>query len=355
MKIAVLAGDGIGPEIVAEALKVLAVFQREGVALELESALVGGAAVDVGGDPLPATTLRLCEASDAVLFGAIGGPQYDTLPRHQRPERGLLRLRKAMDLFANFRPAQVFPELASASTLRPEVVSGLDILIVRELTGDIYFGEPRGIRTNAAGEREGFNTMVYSESEIRRVAHWGFQAAQRRQRRLCSVDKMNVLESTQLWRDVVTEVAVEYPEVTLSHMLVDNAAMQLVRNPRQFDVMVTGNIFGDILSDEASMLTGSIGMLPSASLNARKQGLYEPIHGSAPDIAGQGKANPLAQILSAGMMFRYSLDRPDLADRIEGAVRRVLAQGLRTADIAQAGEAVVSTTAMGDAVVAALQ
>lgn len=355
MKIAVLAGDGIGPEIVAEALKVLAVFQREGVAMELESALVGGAAVDAYGDPLPATTLRLCEASDAVLFGSIGGPQYDTLPRHQRPERGLLRLRKAMDLFANLRPAQVFPELASASTLRPEVVSGLDILIVRELTGDIYFGEPRGIRTNAAGEREGFNTMVYSESEIRRVAHWGFQAAQRRQRRLCSVDKMNVLESTQLWRDVVTEVAVEYPEVTLSHMLVDNAAMQLVRNPRQFDVMVTGNIFGDILSDEASMLTGSIGMLPSASLNARQQGLYEPIHGSAPDIAGQGKANPLAQILSAGMMFRYSLDRPDLADRIEAAVRRVLAQGLRTADIAQAGEAVVSTAAMGDAVVAALQ
>ncbi|MDA8416199.1 MAG: 3-isopropylmalate dehydrogenase [Betaproteobacteria bacterium] len=355
MKIAVLAGDGIGPEIVAEALKVLSVFQREGVDMELESALVGGAAVDAVGDPLPATTLHQCEVADAVLFGAIGGPQYDTLPRHQRPERGLLRLRKALDLFANLRPAQVFPELAAASTLRPEVVSGLDILIIRELTGDIYFGEPRGIRTNAAGEREGFNTMVYAESEIRRVAHWGFQAAQRRQKRLCSVDKMNVLESTQLWRDVVTEVAVEYPDVVLSHMLVDNAAMQLVRNPRQFDVIVTGNIFGDILSDEASMLTGSIGMLPSASLNARGQGLYEPIHGSAPDIAGQGKANPLAQILSVAMMFRYSLERPDLADRIEAAVRQVLAQGLRTADIAQAGEAVVSTSVMGDAVVAVLQ
>ena len=354
MKIAVLAGDGIGPEIVAEALKVLDKLRGEGLVLETESALVGGAAVDEGGDPLPATTLRLCEAADAVLFGAIGGPQYDTLPRHQRPERGLLRLRKAMDLFANLRPAQVFPELAAASTLRPEVVSGLDILIVRELTGDIYFGEPRGIRTNAAGEREGFNTMVYSESEIRRVAHWGFQAARARQGRLCSVDKMNVLESTQLWRDVVTEVAVEYPDVTLSHMLVDNAAMQLVRNPRQFDVIVTGNIFGDILSDEASMLTGSIGMLPSASLNARGQGLYEPIHGSAPDIAGQGKANPLAQILSAGMMFRYSLKRPDLADRIEAAVRRVLADGLRTADIAMPGEKAVSTATMGDAVVAAL-
>lgn len=354
MKIAVLAGDGIGPEIVAEALKVLDVFRGEGVSLEMESALVGGAAVDATGDPLPTTTLRLCEDAQAVLFGAIGGTQYDSLPRHQRPERGLLRLRKALDLFANLRPAQVFPELVAASTLRPEVVSGLDILIVRELTGDIYFGEPRGLRTNAAGEREGFNTMVYSESEIRRVAHWGFRAAQRRQGRLCSVDKMNVLESTQLWRDVVSEVAIEYPHVTLSHMLVDNAAMQLVRNPRQFDVIVTGNIFGDILSDEASMLTGSIGMLPSASLNARGQGLYEPIHGSAPDIAGQGRANPLAQILSVGLMFRYSLDRPDLADRIEAAVRQVLAQGQRTADIALSGEAVVSTSTMGDAVVAAL-
>ena len=355
MKIAVLPGDGIGPEIVVEALKILEVLRAEGVSLELEVAPVGGAAVDQAGDPLPPSTLTLCEQADAVLFGAIGGPQYDTLPREQRPERGLLRLRKAMDLFANLRPAQVFPELAAASTLRPEVVSGLDILIVRELTGDIYFGEPRGIRTNAAGEREGFNTMVYSESEIRRVAHWGFQAAMRRQRRLCSVDKMNVLECTQLWRDVVTEIAPEYPEVTLSHLLVDNAAMQLVRHPRQFDVIVTGNLFGDILSDEASMLTGSIGMLPSASLNARGQGLYEPIHGSAPDIAGQGKANPLAQILSVAMMFRYSLNRSDLAERIEQAVRSVLAQGIRTADIAQTGEGVVSTGQMGDAVVTALR
>ena len=355
MKIAVLPGDGIGPEIVVEALKILEVLRAEGVSLELEVAPVGGAAVDQAGDPLPPSTLTLCEQADAVLFGAIGGPQYDTLPREQRPERGLLRLRKAMDLFANLRPAQVFPELAAASTLRPEVVSGLDILIVRELTGDIYFGEPRGIRTNAAGEREGFNTMVYSESEIRRVAHWGFQAAMRRQRRLCSVDKMNVLECTQLWRDVVTEIAPEYPEVTLSHLLVDNAAMQLVRHPRQFDVIVSGNLFGDILSDEASMLTGSIGMLPSASLNARGQGLYEPIHGSAPDIAGQGKANPLAQILSVAMMFRYSLNRSDLAERIEQAVRSVLAQGIRTADIAQTGEGVVSTGQMGDAVVTALR
>ncbi len=355
MKIAVLPGDGIGPEIVAEALKILEVLRAEGVSLELEVAPVGGAAVDQTGDPLPPPTLTLCEQADAVLFGAIGGPRYDALPREQRPERGLLRLRKAMDLFANLRPAQVFPELVAASTLRPEVVSGLDILIVRELTGDIYFGEPRGLRTNAAGEREGFNTMVYAESEIRRVAHWGFQAAMRRQRRLCSVDKMNVLECTQLWRDVVTEIAPEYPEVTLSHMLVDNAAMQLVRHPRQFDVIVTGNLFGDILSDEASMLTGSIGMLPSASLNARGQGLYEPIHGSAPDIAGQGKANPLAQILSVAMMFRYSLHRSDLADRIEQAVRSVLAQGIRTADIAQAGEGIVSTSQMGDAVVKALQ
>ncbi|NDU86038.1 MAG: 3-isopropylmalate dehydrogenase [Ferrovum sp.] len=355
MKIAVLAGDGIGPEIVAEALKVLEVFRGEGVSMELESALVGGVAVDHTGDPLPPETLALCQAADAILFGSIGGPQYDSLPREQRPERGLLRLRKELDLFANLRPAQVFPELAAASTLRADVVSGLDILIVRELTGDIYFGEPRGIRTNAAGEREGFNTMVYSESEIRRVAHWGFQAAQKRQRRLCSVDKMNVLECTQLWRDVVQEIAPQYPEVTLTHMLVDNAAMQLVRNPRQFDVIVTGNIFGDILSDEASMLTGSIGMLPSASLNAQGQGLYEPIHGSAPDIAGQGKANPLAQILSAAMMFRYSLNRADLADRIDHGVRHVLAQGLRTADIAQAGEPVVSTAQMGDAVVAALR
>lgn len=355
MKVAVLPGDGIGPEIVAEAIRVLDVFRSEGLDLETEWADVGGVAVDHHGDPLPAATLSLCEQADAVLFGSIGGPRYDTLPREQRPERGLLRLRKALDLFANLRPAQVFPELADASTLRPEVVSGLDLLIVRELTGDIYFGEPRGITISAAGERVGTNTMVYAESEIRRVAHWGFQAARQRRGLLCSVDKMNVLECTQLWRDVVVEVSEEYPDVVLSHMLVDNAAMQLVRNPRQFDVIVTGNMFGDILSDEASMLTGSIGLLPSASLNGSGQGLYEPIHGSAPDIAGQGKANPLAQILSAGLMFRYSLKRPDLADRIDQAVKRVLQQGVRTPDIARPGEKVVGTRGMGDAVVAVLR
>jgi len=355
MKIAVLPGDGIGPEIVAEALKVLDVFRSEGVSLETETGDIGGAAVDRQGDPLPASTLALCQSADAILFGSIGGPQYDTLPREMRPERGLLRLRKALDLFANLRPAQVFQELVDASSLKAEIVAGLDIMIVRELTGDIYFGEPRGIAINAAGERVGTNTMVYSESEIRRVAHWGFQAARQRRGELCSVDKMNVLETTQLWRDVMMELAPEYPDVKLTHMLVDNAAMQLVRNPRQFDVIVTGNLFGDILSDEASMLTGSIGMLPSASLNADGLGLFEPIHGSAPDIAGRGIANPLAQILSVSMMFRYSLKRPDLADRIDRAVRAVLQQGIRTADIARPGEAVSSTGKMGDAVVAALR
>ncbi len=355
MKIAVLPGDGIGPEIVAEALKVLDVFRGEGVKIETEAGDIGGVAVDRQGDPLPAATLALCQGADAILFGSIGGPQYDTLQREMRPERGLLRLRKALDLFANLRPAQVFPELAEASSLKAEIVAGLDIMIVRELTGDIYFGEPRGIAINAAGERVGTNTMVYSESEIRRVAHWGFQAARQRRRELCSVDKMNVLETTQLWRDVMMEVAPEYPDVKLTHMLVDNAAMQLVRNPRQFDVIVTGNLFGDILSDEASMLTGSIGMLPSASLNAVGLGLFEPIHGSAPDIAGRGIANPLAQILSVSMMFRYSLKRPELADRIDRAVRSVLQQGIRTADIARPGEAVASTARMGDAVVAALR
>lgn len=355
MKIAVLPGDGIGPEIVAEALKVLQVFRHEGIQLEMEMADVGGIAVERHGDPLPAATLALCQASDAVLFGSIGGPKFDTLARHLRPERGLLRLRKKLDLFANLRPAQVFPELVNASTLKPEVVSGLDLMIVRELTGDIYFGEPRGIAHNAQGERVGTNTMTYSDSEIRRVAHWGFQAAQKRRKHLCSVDKMNVLECTQLWRDVVTELAPEYPDVQLTHMLVDNAAMQLVRNPRQFDVIVTGNLFGDILSDEASMLTGSIGMLPSASLNASGLGLYEPIHGSAPDIAGQGIANPLAQILSMAMMFRYSLKRPDLADRVENAVRHVLQSGLRTADLVQPGQPAVSTSQMGDAVAAVVR
>jgi len=355
MKIAVLAGDGIGKEIVAEALKVLDVLRAEGLQVETEAAAVGGAGVDLTGDPLPEATLKLCRESDAILFGAIGGPQYDVLPREQRPERGLLRLRKELDLFANLRPARVFPQLAAASTLRADVVAGLDILIIRELTGDIYFGEPRGIRVEANGERVGFNTMIYSETEIRRVAHVGFQAAQRRNHRLCSVDKMNVLESTQLWRDVVIEVSQEYPDVELSHMLVDNAAMQLVRNPRQFDVILTGNIFGDILSDEASMLTGSIGMLPSASLNSSLQGLYEPIHGSAPDIAGKGLANPLAQILSLAMMFRHSFNRADLADRIEKAVEDTLEAGYRTGDIAMPGEKKIGTVEMGDAVARALK
>lgn len=353
-RILVLPGDGIGPEIVAEAVKILHTLQRDhGLDVTLEEGLLGGCAVDATGEPYPARTQAQARAADAILLGAVGGPRYDSLPRPQRPERGLLAIRKDLKLFANLRPAVVFPQLAAASSLKPEVVAGLDILIVRELTGDVYFGEPRGIETRD-GERVGINTMIYSESEIRRIAHVAFQAAQKRQGRLCSVDKMNVLETTQLWRDVVCEVAAEYPDVALSHMLVDNAAMQLVRNPKQFDVMVTGNLFGDILSDEASMLTGSIGMLPSASLDADGKGLYEPIHGSAPDIVGRGVANPLATILSLGMMLRYSLGRTDLAERVEAAVSRVLDQGLRTADIARPGEATVGTVAMGDAVVAAL-
>ena len=354
MKIAVLAGDGIGPEITAQAVRVLEVLARDGLDVQTESALVGGAAVDATGDPLPEETLRVCESARAILFGAVGGPAYDKLPRPQRPEQGLLRLRKHFDLFANLRPAMVYPELAEASPLKADIVAGLDILIMRELTGDIYFGQPRGIRTNEAGEREGFDTMRYSESEIRRIAQRGFEAARRRQHRLCSVDKANVLETTQLWRDVVTEVGKDYPDVELSHMYVDNAAMQLIRQPRQFDVIVTGNMFGDILSDAASMLTGSIGMLPSASLNASGFGMYEPIHGSAPDIAGTNKANPLATILSLAMLLRYSLDEEAAARRVEAAVRKVLADGVRTADIARPGYKVSSCTEMGDAVVAAL-
>lgn len=354
MKIAVLAGDGIGPEITAQAVRVLEVLARDGLDVQTESALVGGAAVDATGDPLPEETLRVCESARAILFGAVGGPAYDKLPRPQRPEQGLLRLRKHFDLFANLRPAMVYPELAEASPLKADIVAGLDILIMRELTGDIYFGQPRGIRTNEAGEREGFDTMRYSESEIRRIAQRGFEAARRRQRRLCSVDKANVLETAQLWRDVVTEVGKDYPDVELSHMYVDNAAMQLIRQPRQFDVIVTGNMFGDILSDAASMLTGSIGMLPSASLNASGFGMYEPIHGSAPDIAGTNKANPLATILSLAMLLRYSLDEEAAARRVEAAVRKVLADGVRTADIARPGDKVSSCTEMGDAVVAAL-
>jgi len=354
VKIALLAGDGIGPEILREAVRVLDVLRAEGLDVETQEALVGGAAFDATGDPLPAATLALAKSADAVLFGAVGGPQYDALPRDKRPEKAILGLRRECDFFANLRPATVFPELADASTLKPEVVSGLDIMIVRELTGDIYFGEPRGV-TGAKGERVGFNTMRYTEAQIRRILHVGFRTARQRNGRLCSVDKMNVLETTQLWRDIAEQIAADYPDVQLSHMLVDNCAMQLVRNPRQFDVLVTGNMFGDILSDEASMLTGSIGMLPSASLDAGGKGLYEPIHGSAPDIAGKGVANPLAQILSLAMMFRYTFAMPGVASRIEDAVRRALASGLRTADIAPSGMRACGTTDMGDAVVAFLQ
>jgi len=349
MKIAVLAGDGIGPEIIAQAVRVLTELQREGLKVELESGLLGGCAVDKTGAPFPEDTQKLVAEADAVLLGAVGGPQYDALPRAQRPEQGLLGIRKSLNLFANLRPAVLYPELANASTLKPEVVAGLDIMIVRELTGDIYFGEPRGIEQRD-NQRVGFNTMIYSEAEIRRIAHVAFQIAQKRNRRLCSVDKMNVLECTQLWRDVVTETAQSYPDVTLSHMLVDNAAMQLVRDPKQFDVVVTGNIFGDILSDEASMLTGSIGMLPSASLDENKKGMYEPIHGSAPDIAGKNMANPLATILSLAMMLRYTFNQEEAAQRIESAVKKVLTQDYRTADIYEPGMKQIGTVEMGDAV-----
>jgi 3-isopropylmalate dehydrogenase len=354
MKIALLAGDGIGPEILVQAKEVLEVLRREGETIETEEALVGGAAYDAHKHPLPAKTLDLARQADAVLFGAVGGPKYDALDRPLRPEAAILGLRKECDFFANLRPATVFPELADASSLKPEIVSGLDIMIVRELTGDIYFGQPRGI-TGGKGAREGFNTMRYTEAQIRRILHVGFRTARARGKRLCSIDKMNVLETTQLWRDIAEEMAPEYADVQLSHMLVDNCAMQLVRNPRQFDVIVTGNMFGDILSDEASMLTGSIGMLPSASLDANGKGLYEPIHGSAPDIAGKGLANPLAMILSMAMMFRYTFERADLADRIEKAVRAALASGLRTGDIASKTPRKPATTAeMGSAVVEAL-
>lgn len=349
MKIAVLAGDGIGPEITAQAERILMALRSDGLKLELEPGLLGGCAVDATGDPFPEITRQLVTEADVVLLGAVGGPKYDGLPREKRPEQGLLAIRKALNLFANLRPAILYPELASASTLKPEIVSGLDILIVRELTGDIYFGQPRGIEQRD-GQRVGFNTMIYTEAEIRRIAHVAFQAARKRKGRLCSVDKMNVLECTQLWRDVVTETAAEYPDVNLSHMLVDNAAMQLVRDPRQFDVIVTGNMFGDILSDEASMLTGSIGMLPSASLDDQNKGLYEPIHGSAPDIAGKNSANPLATILSVAMMLRYSFALEEAALRVEGAVRKVLAQGFRTHDIYEPGMKKVGTIEMGDAV-----
>jgi 3-isopropylmalate dehydrogenase len=356
MKIAVLAGDGIGPEIIAQAKKVLAAL---GERFEMEEALVGGAAYETHGHPLPESTLSLAKASDAVLFGAVGDWKYDTLERALRPEQAILGLRKNLGLFANFRPAICYEQLTHASSLKPELVSGLDILIVRELTGDIYFGQPRGRRTSPdgsfAGQPEAFDTMRYSRPEIERIAHVAFQAARKRGKKLTSVDKANVLETFQFWKDVVTEVHAQYPDVELEHMYVDNAAMQLVRAPKKFDVVVTGNMFGDILSDEAAMLTGSIGMLPSASLNERNFGLYEPSHGSAPDIAGKGIANPLATILSAAMMLRYSLGKPEQADRIEAAVQRVLAQGLRTADIWSEGTIKVGTAQMGEAVVAALR
>lgn len=350
-----LPGDGIGPEIVAEAEKVLnKVNDQFGLGLQFETGLVGGAAIDETGEPLPSDTLERAKKADAIVLGAVGGPKWDKLEMAKRPEKGLLGLRSNLELFANLRPAILYPQLASASSLKPEVVSGLDIMIVRELTGGIYFGQPRGVRELEGGERQGFNTYVYSESEIRRIGRVAFEAAQQRNGKLCSVDKANVLEVTVLWREIMEDLAKDYPDVELSHMYVDNAAMQLVRAPKQFDVIVTGNMFGDILSDEAAMLTGSIGMLPSASLNSEKQGMYEPCHGSAPDIAGQGIANPLATILSGAMMLRYSLGEEKAAEAIEAAVSKVLDQGLRTADIMSEGAKQVSTREMGEAVLAAL-
>lgn len=355
MKIAVLPGDGIGTEIVAEAVKVLKVLDLK---FEMETALVGGAAYEAHGHPLPDATLNLAKSSDAILFGAVGDWKYDKLDRPLRPEQAILGLRKHLGLFANFRPAICYEQLVGASSLKPELIAGLDILIIRELTGDIYFGQPRGRRIavdgHFPGAEEAFDTMRYSKPEIERIAHVAFQAARKRSKKVTSVDKANVLETFQFWKDVVTEVHAQYPDVELDHMYVDNAAMQLVRAPKKFDVVVTGNMFGDILSDEAAMLTGSIGMLPSASLNARNQGLYEPSHGSAPDIAGKGIANPLATILSAAMMLRFSLNHPETADRIESAVKSVLASGLRTADIWSEGTTRVGTREMGDAVVTAI-
>jgi len=355
MKIAVLPGDGIGTEIVAEAVKVLDVLDLK---FEMESALVGGAAYEAHGHPLPESTLKLAKEADAVLFGAVGDWKYDKLDRPLRPEQAILGLRKNLGLFANFRPAICYEELVGASSLKPELIAGLDILIIRELTGDIYFGQPRGRRIatdgHFPGAEEAFDTMRYSRPEIERIARVAFEAARKRSKRVTSVDKNNVLETSQLWKDVMLDIAKEYPDVELDHMLVDNAAMQLVKAPKKFDVVVTGNMFGDILSDEAAMLTGSIGMLPSASLNSSNQGLYEPSHGSAPDIAGKGVANPLATILSAAMMLRFSLNQPEAADRIESAVKAVLASGLRTGDIWSEGTKRVGTREMGDAVVAAI-
>lgn len=354
-KLLLLPGDGIGLEIIAEAKKVIHRLQSDhGLELELDEGLIGGAAYDVSGHPLPEETLEKSHAADAILLGAVGGPKWESLDISVRPEKGLLKMRSNLKLFANLRPAILYPQLAGASTLKPEVVSGLDIMIVRELTGGIYFGQPRGVHERDDGQREGFNTLVYGEDEIRRIGKVAFDIAAIRNGRLCSIDKANVLECTELWREVITTLAGDYPDIELSHMYVDNAAMQLVREPRQFDVMVTTNMFGDILSDEAAMLTGSIGMLPSASLDEKGKGMYEPIHGSAPDIAGQGQANPLATILSVAMMLRYSLDKPKLADLIEDAVGKVLDQGLRTPDIMAADGRQVGTSEMGDAVASAL-
>lgn len=352
MKIAIFPGDGIGPEVVAQAVKVLSALAED---FSFEAAPVGGAAYELHGHPLPEATLRLARQADAILFGAVGDWKYDTLPRELRPEQAILGLRKQLGLFANLRPAILYPELASASTLKPEIISGLDMLIIRELAGDIYFGQPRGIRVLDNHQRQGFDTMLYTEAEVQRIAHIAFGAARKRRCKLTSVDKANVLETSQLWREIMTQVGRQYPDVALSHMYVDNAAMQLVKAPKDFDVIVTGNMFGDILSDQASMLTGSIGMLPSASLDQNQKGLYEPAHGSAPDIAGKGIANPLATILSAAMMLRFSFDKVEQADRIERAVKNVLSQGWRTADIANSGDLTLSTEQMGDAVVAALE
>jgi len=355
MKIAILPGDGIGPEIVEQAVQVLNAL---GETFEMETAPVGGAGYEAFGHPLPDATLKLAKEADAILFGSVGDWKYDSLERALRPEQAILGLRKHLNLFANFRPAILYPELAEASTLKPEIVSGLDLLIIRELTGDVYFGQPRGVRECPdgpfKGQREGFDTMRYAEGEVRRIAHVAFQAAQKRDKRLTSVDKANVLETSQFWKDIMIDVQKEYPDVALDHMYIDNAAMQLVRAPKKFDVVVTGNLFGDILSDAAASLTGSIGMLPSASLDANNKGLYEPSHGSAPDIAGKGIANPLATILSAAMMLRFSLGKPEQADRVEAAVKKVLAQGLRTPDIYVAGTTKVGTVEMGAAVVSAL-
>lgn len=355
-KILILAGDGIGPEIMQEAVKVLQfVNDQENLGLELEHALLGGCAIDATGGPLPEATLKLAKEADSILLAAVGGPNWEPLPIANRPEKGLLGIRSALELFANLRPAILYPQLASASSLKPELVAGLDILIVRELVGGMYFGKPRGIRTLENGEREGFNTLTYKESEIERIGRIGFEMARKRNKKLCSVDKANVLEATELWREIMTKLNKEYPDVQLSHMYVDNAAMQLIRAPKQFDVMVTENMFGDILSDAAAMLTGSIGMLPSASLDKTGKGMYEPCHGSAPDIAGKGVANPLATILSAAMMLRYSLNQGRVADRIEQAVSTVLDQGYRTGDIFTEGTQKVGTAQMGEAVLNALK